>query len=275
MNRKEDEDKKEDEKKTDDKNEKSVDKNEIKEISVPNGEVTEGVAFYVLNVKTHGGEEWSCMKRYSMFEELSTNLQNDSCGRRIPTGLELPPKKIKLFVSHVSPQFIEDRRCLLENYLKRLMKISEIANSQPIKDFMTEDKQTEKKDDKEKVELPPDVEITGITIPTTRTMSDHILYQIDVVNARKRKTFSKWTVLKRFGQFYEMDTAVRVSLEDKPAILETLPPAPQRKAKLIVDHMDDTFVEQRRVLLENYLKLMLSCDAVIRNREFLNFLGVS
>jgi hypothetical protein len=29
-------------------------------------------------------------------------------------------------------------------------------------------------------------------------MSDHVLYQIDVVNCRKRKTFSKWT-----GQWIE------------------------------------------------------------------------
>jgi hypothetical protein len=59
-----------------------------------------------------------------------------------------------------------------------------------------------------------DAEITGISIPATRsgavlaivllalmlaflpairTMSDHVLYQVDVVNSRKRKTFSKWT----------------------------------------------------------------------------------
>lgn len=24
-------------------------------------------------------------------------------------------------------------------------------------------------------------------------MSDHVLYQVDVVNSKKRKTFSKWT----------------------------------------------------------------------------------
>jgi len=254
--------------------EKKVDKDAIKEVSVPSGEVKDGVVYYNVNFENEGGESWTCSKRYSKFVDLHNAILNDSCGRRIPTGLDLPPKQIKLWVSHVSPQFIEERRCLLENYLKRLMKISEIATSQPMKDFMTSE-QSEKKEDKEEVELPSDVEITGVSIPATRTMSDHILYQIDVVNSRKRKTFSKWTVLKRFGQFYDMDAAVRGNLEDQPDVLESLPPPPQRKAKLIVDHMDETFVEQRRVLLENYLKQMLTCEAVIRNSEFLTFLGVS
>lgn len=257
------------------KEEQTVDKSEIKNVSVPEGDVVDGVVFYAVNFENAGGDSWTCSKRYSKFVDLHNAILNDSCGRRIPTGLDLPPKQLKLWVSHVSPQFIEDRRCLLENYMKRLMKIPEIAKSSPMMEFMKEDKQSDKKANKEEVELPSDVEITGVSIPATRTMSDHILYQIDVVNSRKRKTFSKWTVLKRFGQFYDMDAAVRGTLEDQPEVLETLPPPPQRKAKLIVDHMDETFVEQRRVLLENYLKQMLGCDAVIRNSEFLTFLGVS
>lgn len=53
--------------------------------------------------------------------------------------------------------------------------------------------------------LPEDVEVTDLSVPATRTMTNHVLYQIDVLNMKKRSTFSKWTVLKRFNQFYEMD----------------------------------------------------------------------
>jgi hypothetical protein len=106
-------------------------------------------------------------------------------------------------------------------------------------------------------------------------MSDHVLYQIDVVNNKKRKTFSKWTVLKRFGQFYEMDSAVRGDFADKPDILSTFPAPPQRKAKLFNDHLDESFVEQRRILLENYLVRMLEHQHVVRNKHFLVFLGVT
>jgi hypothetical protein len=45
--------------------------------------------------------------------------------------------------------------------------------------------------------------------------------------------------------------------------------------KLIFDHMDETFVEERRTLLENYLVRMLACPPVVQNEIFLAFLGVS
>lgn len=123
--------------------------------------------------------------------------------------------------------------------------------------------------------MPDDVEVTDVKIPSTRTMSDHILFQIDVVNSRKRQSFSKWTVLKRFGQFYEMDQLVRSQLmQEHPEAVERMPFAPNRKSKLLSDHLDPAFVEQRRVLLESYLKKMLTILPVVRNEAFLAFLGV-
>ena len=55
--------------------------------------------------------------------------------------------------------------------------------------------------------------MTGISIPAVRKMSDHVLYQIDVSNERKRRSFRKWTVLKRFGQFFTLDQVVNFSLK--------------------------------------------------------------
>lgn len=66
-------------------------------------------------------------------------------------------------------------------------------------------------------------------------MSDHILYQVNVVNQKKRKTFNSWTVLKRFGQFHEMDHAVRQNLSDKPQVIAQLPPLPPRKGETPLD----------------------------------------
>jgi len=180
-----------------------------------------------------------------------------------------------MFTSHVTPAFIEQRRVLLEAYLKRLLKVDDIANSSLFTKFLSTDVQKEKEPEaKKKTELPDDVEVTSISIPATRQMSDHVLYQIDVTNSRKDAPFDKWTVLKRFGQFYDMDCAVRAAFLDKPAMLEKLPEPPERKAKLFNDHMDDTFVEHRRVLLANYLSQMLTVIEVVRNKDFLVFLGV-
>ena len=106
-----------------------------------------------------------------------------------------------------------------------------------------------------------------------RTMADHILYQIHICNARKRKSFSRWTVLKRFGQFYDMDQAVKRSLAASGHHNLVLPTLPQKKARFLTDHMDKSFVEQRRALLENYLRRMLHIVPVVRNKEFLLFLN--
>jgi len=250
------------------------DKLEIKSATVPSHKIEEGVVFYDINVDSPYNS-WSCKKRYSQFEELQTSLQQSDLAKKIPPGCELPPKRFKIFISHLSPAFIEERRVLLEAFLKKLVGQKDIASCSIFVKFLTTDKQEIKVEAKKTMDLPEDVEITGVSIPATRTMSDHVLYQIDVTNNRKRKTFSKWTVLKRFTQFFDMDTAVRNAFADKPEILEKMPPPPERKAKLFNDHMDDVFIEQRRVLLDNYLNKMLQCEDVVRNKEFLVFLGVS
>jgi len=250
----------------------------IKAITIPNAKILEGVVFYVINVKG-SFNAWSVAKRFSQFEDLQTILQDM---KGFPASLELPPKRVKLFTSHVSAQFIEERRCLLENYMKKLLVVGDIAKAEAFLNFLQTDKHIaneEKLDTAStttKAAVPADdVEITGVSIPATRTMSDHILYQIDVVNANKRKTFSKWTVLKRFGQFYEMDTQVRTAFVENTGVLASMPPQPQRRAKLFNDHMDSAFVEQRRALLENYLQKMLAVAEVVRNKDFLLFLGVN
>merc|ERR1719216_521651 len=124
-------------------------------------------------------------------------------------------------------------------------------------------------------EFPEDQEVTNIVIQSTRKMTDHVLYQICVSNSHKRASFRAWTVLKRFTQFYEMDVKLRASLQsDTPELLPNLPPAPHRKLKFVHDHMDDDFIEERRVLLENYLSKLLRYPQVVDNADFLDFLGV-
>jgi len=61
----------------------------------------------------------------------------------------------------------------------------------------------------------------------------------------------------------------------KNDILNTLPATPERKFKLFNDHTDVNFVEQRRVLLENYLQKMVEIEDVVRDKHFLAFLGIN
>jgi len=249
---------------------------EIKGISIPSGKADEaGIVFYFVNVEGSFQNTWSVAKRYSQFEELHSALLLSDLSKKIPSGCDLPQKRWKIFTSHVTPSFIEQRRVLLEAYLRRLLKVDDIANSSILTKFLSSDMQKDREpESKKRIDLPEDVEVTSISIPATRQMSDHVLYQIDVTNARKDAPFDKWTVLKRFGQFYDMDCAVRAAFLDKPDILAKFPEPPERKAKLFNDHMDNTFVEHRRVLLQNYISNMLGVLEIVRNKDFLVFLGV-
>ena len=98
--------------------------------------------------------------------------------------------------------------------------------------------------------------------------------QIDLSNARARSSFSQWSVLKRFVQFHDMHAAVCADFVHEPYFLSTLPQPPAKSMKLMVDHMDKHFVEQRRVLLEHYLQRMVRVPQVAKNEHFLHFCGV-
>lgn len=250
----------------------------VTDVAIPTAELKAGVVYYNIWACMEGAQ-WKASKRYSEFLGLHEALHN--VGIFVPDSVKIPPKKPKLFVAHSDTGFIEERRVLLENYLKRIMETKGVPTCAPLTEFLGDtqlDQQHYRKPSREVLmmnDAPDDVEITGVSIPTTRVMSDHILYRVDVVNIRKRKTFSKWTMMKRFGQFYEMDAMMREEFKDVPSVLEQLPPTPQRRAKLLNDHMSDGFIEERRVLLENYLNKLIRVMPVVRHKDFLSFLGVS
>jgi len=179
-----------------------------------------------------------------------------------------------MIVSHTDPAFIEERRILLQLYCRRMNSVRDIADSHIFKQFFQSD-QLERlvavPDDS--FVFPDDTEITQVDIPTARTMSDHVLYKIDLSNARKRSSFSQWSVLKRFVQFHDMHAAVSADFVHEPYFLSTLPQPPSKSAKVFVDHMDKHFVEQRRVLLEHYLQRMVRVPKVAKNQNFLRFCG--
>merc|ERR1712154_253170 len=278
----------------------------IEYVSVKNAFVESDIVFYDIHVKT-SQHYWHVTKRYSQFEDLHNKLLTTT-KQKLPL---LPAKHYKWFTDHTKPSFIEKRRALLDNYVKKLRKCKGVNESQCVVNFFHNDKSDEKvieqrkkeqqrlsdleranegnmddedEEDEYKKELkkehrrsddydfPQDQEVTNIVIQSTRKMTDHVLYQICVSNSHKRSSFRAWTVLKRFTQFYEMDTKLRAALEID--LLPKLPPPPSRKFKFVHDHMDDDFIEERMVLLENYLSKLLRFPEVVRNEDFLEFLGV-
>ena len=98
--------------------------------------------------------------------------------------------------------------------------------------------------------------------------------QVDVVNTRKRSSFAKWTVLKRFGQFFELDASLRAEFASDARVLALFPASPTRQSKLLHDHSDAHFVAHRATLLEHYLHTLLDIKELRHNPTFLTFLGV-
>lgn len=175
----------------------------------------------------------------------------------------------------MSEHFIEERRCLLDSYLNKMLKVPDVVQSDVWLEFFSSDELSGFVEPPvEQADFLDDCEITSVTIPQTRLMSDHVLFMVDVMNAKKRRTFQKWTVLKRFNQFWELDAQLRADFADNEHVLAMMPASPQRQSKLLYDHMDLNFVESRRVLLENWMHKLLHIRAVVENPSFLGFLGV-
>ena len=220
-------------------------------LHIPDIVVIDGVTYYLVTVVTPA-KAWSCQKRYSQFEELHLHLVTQFPTLPLPAGCQLPPKRPKALVSHSDRHFVEERRILLEYYSRRCNTVREVAGSTTFKGFFASDQLdhlVHVPDDAPS--FPPDAEITSVAIPYTRRMSDHVLYHVELCNAQMRRSFGEWSVLKRANQFYDLDAAIRQAHAHEPYFLSTLPSPPSRQLKMVVDHNDVHFVEQRRVLLEH------------------------
>jgi len=221
--------------------------------------------WYVINVKVDG-ETWVVVKRYRQFEKLHSELSK-RYNSKLPL---LPIKKIKKFHNHASKYFVEKRRALLDNYCKKLLLNRQIGQSQEVLTFFSQDVDPHREFEYEVIPMFADNrEVSDISIPKYRKMTDHILYTIDVTN---KSTASNWIVLKRFTQFRSMDKKLRKSLTED--VVCRMPKRPKRKSRVWRDHMNAEFVEERRVMMENYLRRILAIERVAHNEHFLAFLGV-
>lgn len=116
---------------------------------------------------------------YSQFQEFRNSLSvafpevDLSC---------FPPKKIKFFSSHSSPQFIEERLNLLDAWFQKLLSVpdSPLPSSPLLVQFLSSDKSDIKIESVEfkEEEISPDSEVTDIAIISTRSMLDHTLFEI-------------------------------------------------------------------------------------------------
>ena len=76
------------------------------------------------------------------------------------------------------------------------------------------------------------------------------------------------------SDFYHLNAKLRAAYKGSP-ILEVLPALPARSIKFVADHVDGTFIAQRRHGLQRYMVALAHLEIMQYNRDFLAFIGLS
>merc|ERR1719285_392183 len=205
---------------------------------------------------------------------------------------------MKLLINHKTKDFCESRRALLDNYLKTLLTIKELSASTIViaflsrsDEYLSEEKVSqEEKEQYERTEeentfvTGEEDEITDSILTTDNddeisvsinsvqlVRKEYVLYAVRVNSICKETDH----VMRRYNEFKEYDTALRVDLRDKkPGLVVRIPQLPMKEPKLIRDHFHEDFVERRRILLESYLKRLVKVEALRTHPLTIKFLGL-
>jgi len=97
-------------------------------VSAPTGPY---VAF-AIKVRSAAGESWTVQRRYKNFERLHRRIRRKAG----PAELKLPPKR--LLASALSDRLVNDRRTMLDSYLKALLANEILASSGDVQDFLSQ-----------------------------------------------------------------------------------------------------------------------------------------
>lgn len=115
-------------------------------------------------------------------------------------------------------------------------------------------------------------EVTSVRVPVAQVLREHVIYQVELSNSAKASNFSSWVVLKRFKEFVALRAAMLEALDPHEAAL--LPPLPRRRSKVLVDHLERGFIEERRLLLQDWLRIVSRMPQTRNIPAVLQFLGV-
>lgn len=131
-------------------------------------------------------------------------------------------------------------------------------------------------------------EVSDVSIPAAQVLrANHVVFQVNIENLAKLSAFSKWTVLKRYEEFYRLDLKIRSEIKkietsspslsegmaEAQRLLAKLPLLPKRQLKMLTDHLQTRFIEKRRLLLEVYLRKLITIPEICNMDCVLDFLG--
>jgi len=240
------------------------------------------VVYYNVRIAIGDAEPVYMSKRYSQFRALNKKLKDALPRYHLPA---LPTKELIIWTDHTESRFVEERRALLEHYLREALSIKDIRESALIEEFLHSNEISANVaraiEEQYEANLRPEamhvdeMEVSEIWIPNTKKMRDHCLYQIHCANgsASERSEWNEWVILKRYRDFFEMDKNLRNELPQ--GVIKELPALPERQSKIVVDHLDPDFIDQRRILLQNYLQKLVRIPDLQHCPAFLKFVNVN
>jgi len=264
----------------------------ISKVSIPSYYQAEDYTVFEVEV-SNKKIRWNVWHRFDSFYmlhhmllEIATSLSQSQ--QRYIVLPPFPEKHIKYVVDHFDREFIENRRMLLENYIKRILTMSDFKHSSIVTSFFTPDideivlppsspgGRTEPINLDEILNKDDEDEITRVGVPMAQILkNDHAIFTVNCTNENKRKSFGEWSVLKRFAEFHAYDIQLRNDLsETNPNAIQFLPGLPGRSPKLLIDHLEESFIERRRILLEAYCKRLIRHPIYRKHPLTLRFFGV-
>lgn len=264
----------------------------ISKVSIPSYYQAEDYTVFEVEV-SNKKIRWNVWHRFDSFYmlhhmllEIATSLSQSQ--QRYIVLPPFPEKHIKYVVDHFDREFIENRRMLLENYIKRILTMTDFKHSSIVTSFFTPDideivlppsspgGRTEPINLDEILNKDDEDEITRVGVPMAQILkNDHAIFTVNCANENKRKSFGEWSVLKRFAEFHAYDMQLRNDLsETNPNAIQFLPGIPGRSPKLLIDHLEESFIERRRILLEAYCKRLIRHPIYRKHPLTLRFFGV-
>merc|ERR1719320_396222 len=111
-------------------------------------------------------------------------------------------------------------------------------------------------------------EVTTIDIPHHRVAGNVVFYEVVVANVELR-----WNLWIRYSSFAYLNELMKDLVEGFGEKLKVdLPPFPDKRLKALINHFSDSFIENRRALLENYIQKINSHKTLRYAEDFLIFL---
>ena len=87
-------------------------------------------------------------------------------------------------------------------------------------------------------------EVSNVFVTSAQIVKGgYVVYQINVENIKKRLSFSRWTILKRFQDFAKLYYDLVQAFAKHPDNLREIPLLPSKYSKSLVDHLQPRFIE--------------------------------